>query len=436
MKSSMAMCGVALVLVVAGVSVSAESARAASPRFDATGSVHCAVTGKARFKPGITNAPGAPVGWSFNGVLSCSSGTTGNPSVTVTRGKLKAASSPRTGICSAVPLFAVTANITWTAKGGRVNPTHIGWWGGITSTTGSRITADLPGAAGAVTGSYAGNVGFVHLVGDLASFAPCSTAPGLKGYLVSGASTLDLTRTSALAPGGVQPVGQTGGFTLKWSDEFNGSALDLSKWRPNWLGSSNTVTTPPVNSSELSCYAPGQVGVGDGVAVLTLASNSDPSCKLRSGATASYRSGLLESNGRFNGYTAGTYLEARVWLPPGSGTPTAWPAVWTDGQSWPNDGEIDIMEVLSGGTTRWHVHDASGGPGGGPSQPGGWHVYAAWRKAGSVTFYWDGANVGSAGIVTNAPHYVILNHAIGGGSAPPSLPSAFLIDYVRAWTAS
>lgn len=236
-------------------------------------------------------------------------------------------------------------------------------------------------------------------------------------------------------PTGPQPVGTTGTFTLKWADEFDGSSLDLTKWRPNWLGSSDTVTTPPVNSSELTCYAPGQVGVGGGIAVLTLTANTDAACKLRSGARAAYRSGLIESNGRFNGYTAGSYLEARVWLPPGSGTPTAWPAVWSDGQHWPTDGEIDVMEVLSGGTTRWHVHDANGGPGGGPTQPGGWHVYAAWRHSSSVAFYWDGIPVGSAPIATQAPHYVIVNHGIGSGSVKPALPSPFMVDYVRIWAA-
>jgi len=53
---------------------------------------------------------------------------------------------------------------------------------------------------------------------------------------------------------------------------------------------------------------------------------------------------MVNSNGKFN-YTYG-YLEARVWLS-GTGAISNWPAVWTDGQSWPADGELDVMEGLS-----------------------------------------------------------------------------------------
>src|ERR1700682_4716091 len=62
----------------------------------------------------------------------------------------------------------------------------------------------------------------------------------------------------------------------------------------------------------------------------------------------------------------------------GAGAISNCPAVWTDGQSWPTDGELDVMEGLSG-QACWHFHDPQGGPGGCSSATytGGWHTYGA-----------------------------------------------------------
>src|SRR5712691_5896294 len=50
------------------------------------------------------------------------------------------------------------------------------------------------------------------------------------------------------------PQGIPGDWTLTFDDEFNGHSVDLTKWRPNWLASSDTAITKPVNVHELSCY--------------------------------------------------------------------------------------------------------------------------------------------------------------------------------------
>ena len=63
------------------------------------------------------------------------------------------------------------------------------------------------------------------------------------------------TDTSAVAPRA------PGTWRLAWQDEFDGSALDLTKWRPNWLAGSDTAVTKPINSAELSCADPAQVSV-------------------------------------------------------------------------------------------------------------------------------------------------------------------------------
>ena len=142
---------------------------------------------------------------------------------------------------------------------------------------------------------------------------------------------------------------------------------------------------------------------------------------------------MVNTNGKFS-YTYG-YLEASVWL---SGTRAIndWPAVWTDGQSWPADGELDVMEGLSG-QACWHFHDPQGGPGNCSSATftGGWHTFGADWEQGAVTYYYDGHKVAtiSSGITTS-PMYVILNlGADNGNSGPLQAPATMRTDYVRVW---
>ena len=64
-RSRVAAAAVALALSVAVLGVGG-GAEAATPRSDAAGTADCAVTGKARFTPGVTNTPASTV-WSFAG---------------------------------------------------------------------------------------------------------------------------------------------------------------------------------------------------------------------------------------------------------------------------------------------------------------------------------------------------------------------------------
>ena len=62
--------------------------------------------------------------------------------------------------------------------------------------------------------------------------------------------------------------------------------------------------------------------------------------------------------GRPSGGFQFTYgvVEALVYIPPSASSAIAnWPAVWTDGQDWPADGEDDILEGL-GGSACFHFH--------------------------------------------------------------------------------
>jgi beta-glucanase (GH16 family) len=232
--------------------------------------------------------------------------------------------------------------------------------------------------------------------------------------------------------GPVTPDGVPGDWALKFDDEFNGSGLNTGEWATGWYGSG---VTPPANSSEDDCDDPAEVGEGGGVLSLSLVQQSE-NC----GGQEDYAAGLVSTMDSFN-FTYG-FIEARVWLPGVPGNPgdvANWPSVWTDGQNWPQDGEIDVAEGLHGLVcSHFHGPDDPGGlaAGGGNGCAGGnytngWHTFAADWEPGKITYYYDGTDIGSVTSgITSAPQFIVLDYAAGGG---PSAPAAMKVDYVRVW---
>ncbi|MET8095571.1 glycoside hydrolase family 16 protein [Streptomyces sp. NPDC005236] len=237
------------------------------------------------------------------------------------------------------------------------------------------------------------------------------------------------TPTSSAPSTSAAPVGIPGAWHQVFGDEFNGTALDGSKWNSNWFGCSGCVTKPP-NSAEASAYSPSQVSVGGGSLHLNLIQKPTTV----GGKTYPYVSGLVTSNGKAQ-FTYGAF-EARIYAPSSGSQMANWPSFWADGQNWPTDGEMDVLEGL-GGSACYHFHSTAGGPGGCASgnYSGGWHTFGAEWKQGSVTYYYDGKQVGqiTSGI-TSAPMYLILNNAINPSHSGTNVaPADMAVDYVRVW---
>jgi Glycosyl hydrolases family 16 len=252
---------------------------------------------------------------------------------------------------------------------------------------------------------------------------PTTTTPTTTTPTTTTPTTTTPTSTTP------EPTGISGNWKLALDSEFTGSSLP-APWSTGWFGSGMTA---PVNSSEQDCYSPNNVTFpGDGSLHLAVTATSS-SC---GGATKPYTGAMIttdpadRSSGGFQ-YTYGV-MEARVYVP-AAGTQIAnWPAVWTDGQSWPNDGEDDLMEGLSG-QACWHFHDPLGGPGGcSTTVKPGWHTFASDWQPGSVTYYYDGTEVGSiTSGITTAPQYILLDDTVASGGALTA--DSMQVQYVRVW---
>lgn len=206
------------------------------------------------------------------------------------------------------------------------------------------------------------------------------------------------------------PLGVPGSWNLVFDDEFDGTALGQA-WAPYWFRDGSVQNGTVMNSSNVS--------VSDGDLDLALGSGS-----------GSIVSTNPEGGGAFQ-FTYGVF-EARIYLPGTGDEVDNWPAFWADGQHWPADGEIDAMEGLHG-VTACHFHYSGGGPSGGcPNTGPGWHVFAAEWEPGSVTYYYDGQDVGDVTTgITNEPMYLVIENSLSPDG--PAVPATVKVDYVRVW---
>ena len=128
------------------------------------------------------------------------------------------------------------------------------------------------------------------------------------------------------------------GWSLVWSDEFDGDALDLSKWEVQ-LGDGCDLGICGWGNGEFQNYTAENLSVGGGTLAITARQSV-------SGADTSYTSSRIRTLGKGD-WTYGRF-EVKAKLPTGQGL---WPAIWllfsedTYG-GWAASGEIDIMEAI------------------------------------------------------------------------------------------
>jgi len=266
--------------------------------------------------------------------------------------------------------------------------------------------------------------------------------------------------------------GQT--WNLAWSDEFNGTRIDTTKWTFDYGDlnvnneleyycgpSSDSHNQSPCNANNPNVYLDGSghlvvqaIRISSNTAA---SSNSWTSARLKSQNLSSFQYGRIESS---------------MHLPIGAGL---WPAFWALGANigaagWPQCGEQDYMENVpaTGGQGPTIISSTIHGPtyygaNGlthkytfpvGEEVDTAYHTYGAIWSPSMIQFYVDDPTQvflvktasdvpgGTSQWVFNQNFFLILNLAVGGiGSWPgapnnttPS-PATMLVDYVRQYTA-
>ncbi len=219
---------------------------------------------------------------------------------------------------------------------------------------------------------------------------------------------------------------------LIFDDQFDKQSLDTSLWTPGWFGIG---ITQPVNHAEKACYDSTHVTESNGSLQLLLTHDAS-NCK---GNIHPYTGGIVSTNpgDGVDGHTGFQftygYIEVRAYLPPHAGVIANWPAILTTGQNWPYDGENDIMEGL-GGQACYHYHVTAGGYGGCiTGNYTGWHTFASDWEPGTITYYYDGVEVGKlTENIASSPHYILILNTISSDTTV-SVPASVMVDYVRVW---
>ncbi len=232
---------------------------------------------------------------------------------------------------------------------------------------------------------------------------------------------------------------------LVWSDEFDGSELDLGKWTPQ-IGTGSGGW----GNQELQYYRAENATVADGKLTIT--------AKDEVFGGANYTSSRLRTINQGD-WKYGRF-EASIKLPIGQGL---WPAFWmmpTDDAygTWPRSGEIDIMELLghkpeeifgtihfgSSFETRRSIGNTHQLPSGNFNED--FHVFAIEWEENLIRWYVDDILYATRTADEVSPDnwpfdqnfHFILNVAVGGNfpgspDGTTTFPQAMEVDYVRVY---
>jgi len=242
------------------------------------------------------------------------------------------------------------------------------------------------------------------------------------------------------------------GYTLDWSDEFDGQSINSGIWNFE-LGDGTAYGLPAgwgndekqiyTNSSENASLT-----IDEGNSVLAITA--------REVSPGQYTSAKLTTNGQKSMLFGRVDVRAKV--PTGNGL---WPAIWMLGENrglvdWPGCGEIDIAEVLGNASSELYttLHYTDGDNKHGELQnmetsPGAlysdaYHVYSIDWTPEKIVFMLDGTPIYEEMIEDDMKEflrdfYLVMNVAVGGywpGDPDVStlFPSSMYVDYVRVYS--
>src|SRR5580692_8413594 len=326
---------------------------------------------------------------------------------------------------------------------------------------GSPSPADRDAAPTPIEGGGGGRPG---VSSDAASGADSTVPTSADAGPSAADATTSGSRETGLPDAGVDASGPMDaseesaipGWTLTWSDEFDGpdgSAVDPTKWKHDVGGTG-------WGNSELEYYTDGtQNAVVQGGNLVITATNQGASQYSCSYGTCKYTSARLLTEGLFSQQYG--RFEARAQMPTGKGL---WPAIWMLGDnistvSWPACGEIDFMETIGSDISTNHgsLHmPSSYGPSGTFKLPNGasfadaFHTFAIEWEKGTIRFYVDEQLYETQTLSSvpsgdtwefEHPFFLLINVAVGGSwpgspTSATTFPQTLKVDWVRVYQKS
>ena len=269
------------------------------------------------------------------------------------------------------------------------------------------------------------------------------------------------------------------GWTLLWRDEFDGPALDRSKWDLDigngFFDYRGHQWVPGWGNEELQYYtdSAANIQVADSLLTIRAVKESLHGCGYSSARIKSRRRDGAPLFNKLYGR-----FEFRAKVPWGKGL---WPALWLLPQDdryggWAASGEIDVMEIagekprevlnsIHYGSTfpkrmlHTHVHTLPD-----DGTVADWHVYAVEWEPGEIRFFVDEVHTSTENFWWSCsqtadgqglearratdlnpwpapfdqPFYLVMNVAVGGNfpgvpNADTRFPAELVVDYVRVY---
>jgi uncharacterized surface protein with fasciclin (FAS1) repeats/beta-glucanase (GH16 family) len=259
---------------------------------------------------------------------------------------------------------------------------------------------------------------------------------------------VSLRKIGADNGGGSGSTPSLDGYTLVWSDEFDGPSINTENWGFQ-LGDGTEAGIPGWGNQELQIYtsdeANASIGLDEDNSVLMITARED--------GEGGYTSARLNSSGKVS--IRYGKIVGRMKLPETQGL---WPAFWTLGDAteviWPGIGEIDIME-LTGDTpnkTFHTVHYVNGEQRynfigqdffNDEKFSDGYNEFMIDWTPENITWYVNGEQAFQLPITEDMQefkrsHHLLLNVAVGGNlpgnpDGTSVFPQTMYVDYVRVY---
>lgn len=279
----------------------------------------------------------------------------------------------------------------------------------------------------------------------------------MKSKRIAAIVVAALSASLCLGAGASTPATAVTKYKLLWSQEFNEKKIGLPSkafWDYDltdgygWGNSEQEYYTNYTSNVKIN---------GKGQLEINARRLSDTSPILDRCWNCTYTSARLKTAGLL-GFRYGR-MTARMKLPTDTGT---WPAFWmlgndlTKGGTWPESGELDIVETRGSAPNVVHgtVHGPgySGGSGRGSTYysplpvSNAYHIYGidwlpnkiVWTFDGTPYFTMTPQDTGGNRYVFNQEFFLILNLAMGGefpGDTDPSVKTATMnVDWIRYYS--